>query len=257
MPQRLPMNLFNTGIGLKEGDPDPHWQLVARSDDPKFKPRPAVVTAVFPPAYRLNNPARSQWISTANMLAVPGGVYTFRTTFELADAAPESAVLAGRFLADNHVNAIRINGNAASVPEHGTTPPFDHFHSFLVRKGFVEGTNVLEIDVLNLATSSGKNTPMMLLVELEGFAFADGTVPAQSSRTRRRQTTERRPTDEWCIKPPTAVAAGAEPPAAPRGPKEKSRGQTAAWKWFLGEGEACLIESITCFSHLFSEESLR
>ena len=40
--------LFNTGVGLKEGDPDPHWQLVARSDDPHFKPWPAVVTAAIP-----------------------------------------------------------------------------------------------------------------------------------------------------------------------------------------------------------------
>ena len=45
MPRRVPIKLFNTGVGLKEGDPDPHWQLVARSDDPHFKPRPAVVTA--------------------------------------------------------------------------------------------------------------------------------------------------------------------------------------------------------------------
>ena len=42
MPKSVPIVLFNTGVGLKEGEPDPHWQVVARSDDPKFKPQPAL-----------------------------------------------------------------------------------------------------------------------------------------------------------------------------------------------------------------------
>ncbi len=41
MPKSVPITLFNTGVGLKPGDPDPHWQIVSRSDDPTFKPRPA------------------------------------------------------------------------------------------------------------------------------------------------------------------------------------------------------------------------
>ena len=28
-PKRVPIKLFNTGLGLKEGEPDPHWQIVA------------------------------------------------------------------------------------------------------------------------------------------------------------------------------------------------------------------------------------
>ena len=57
MPRRVRIKMFNTGMNLKEGDRDPHWQLVARSDDPKFKPRPAVVTetADHPPGVQ---PAR-------------------------------------------------------------------------------------------------------------------------------------------------------------------------------------------------------
>ena len=46
MPRRVAIQAFNTGAGLDEGQPDPHWQLVARSDDPSFKPQPALVTAV-------------------------------------------------------------------------------------------------------------------------------------------------------------------------------------------------------------------
>jgi hypothetical protein len=174
MPQRVRIKLFNTGLGLKEGDPDLHWQLVARSDDPKFKPQPAVVTVVDVRTYLPNNPARSQWISTAgNLPSLPSGLFIFRTTFELADVAPESAILRGRFLVDNHVDAIRLNGHAASVPEHGVGPPLDRFSSFTIQSGFRKGTNVLEVDVYNFAGSSGKGTPMGLLLELAGSAFRE------------------------------------------------------------------------------------
>lgn len=97
MPRRMAMSVFNTGRGLKEGQPDLHWQLVARSDDPKLKPRPAVVTRVDPKqtwnGHSANDPARSQWLSTAgDMPDLPSGVtFTFRTTFELTGLLPKPA----------------------------------------------------------------------------------------------------------------------------------------------------------------------
>ena len=101
MPKRMPINAFNTGVGLKEGDPDPHWQLVARSDDPHFKPRPAVVTRTVTADGRAlwlrNEPTQSQWISTADGLPeLPDHViYTFRTTFELPGLMPDRRAPAG------------------------------------------------------------------------------------------------------------------------------------------------------------------
>jgi hypothetical protein len=171
MPQRLPIKLFNTGIGLKEGDADPHWQIVAVSNDPKFKPQAAVVTVVVP-IYVENDPEKSQWISTAGDLPkLPNNVfYTFRTTFELPDLFPGTAVLAGWFVADNHVKAIRLNGVQVPVTQHGWDPPYALFHSFATRKGFVEGTNSLEFDVENGVpgiAGLGDN-PMLLRVEVEG-----------------------------------------------------------------------------------------
>ena len=65
MPRSLPIVLFNTGVGLKKGDPDPHWEVVARSDDPKFEPRPAVAWGVHDEIYLEDDPARSQWLSLA------------------------------------------------------------------------------------------------------------------------------------------------------------------------------------------------
>ena len=157
-PERLPPDAqadadrtVQHGPGLKEGEPDPHWQLVAVSNDPKFKPRPAVVSSLPYGIWLANDPDRSQWISTADgMPDLPHGVtYTFRTTFELADALPETAVLQGWFIVDNYIRAIRLNGQEVPVPEHGdgSNGVFHQFYRFVARRGFVEGTNVLEIDV--------------------------------------------------------------------------------------------------------------
>ncbi len=142
MPKWVPIELFNTGKGLKEGEPDPHWQLVARSDDPHFKPRPAMVSRVGKELWLANEPARSQWISLAgDASALPDNVtYTFRTTFKLVGVTPGSAVLRVRFIADNQVQAIRLNGREISVPDNDSQPPFTLFQPFSVREGFVEGT---------------------------------------------------------------------------------------------------------------------
>ncbi len=175
MPTRVAIKLFSTGVGLREGEPDPHWWLVARSDDPHFKPRPAVVTSYDVRFYLAVDPLRSQYLSTGNGLPdLPNGViYTFRTTFEIAGPYQGGALLWGWFIADNHVKAIRLNGKNMPVPEHADDN-FAQPHDFSVRSGFADGSNVLEIDVENdsAADRAEKRTtsPMLLRVELEGSA---------------------------------------------------------------------------------------
>jgi hypothetical protein len=167
------MKLFNTGIGLKEGDADPHWQLVAVSNDPKFQARPAVVTSAGPVGWLDNDPLRSQWISTAaNAWSQPNGVvYTFRTSFELADVVPATTILRGWFLVDNHVRAIRLNGHEISVPEHPYDGSYGLVHSFAISRGFVAGTNTLEIEVENGTPGCREpDSAMALRVDLEATA---------------------------------------------------------------------------------------
>ncbi len=174
MPKWVRIELFNTGVGLKEGEPDPHWQLVAVSDALDFQPRPAVVTAAH--AYWLaNDPTRSQWLSTANGPPdVPNITYTFSTTFELTDMLPETVVLRGRFIVDNHVQAIRLNGRQLSVPEHGERAFNSFSGEFSAGKHCIKGINTLEIDILNGVTwrSDYKNGPMGLRVELSGSVLS-------------------------------------------------------------------------------------
>ena len=154
--QRVPIRLFNTGIHVAEGQPDPHWQVAVGSYDKKgarSTPRPAIVSSVtgdIEDVWLPNDPAQSQWISTVGDAARVRGdvIYTFSTTFELAGVRPETARLGGWFYVDNHVRAIRLNGREMRVPEH----PYEQaglVHSFNVRQGFVSGTNTLEFDVEN------------------------------------------------------------------------------------------------------------
>jgi len=184
LPRRVPIELFNTGVGLKEGDIDPHWQIVARSDDPNFKPGPAIVVRL---GHRLpyvpNDPSHPQWISNVGDLflpeaALPGNVtYTFRTTFDMDGMRPNTARMRIRFCADNFVSAIRINGcKAPLLPRQEKGPPFmAGTYSVAVASGFVEGANVLEIDVENYddeyPDALNWASTIALQVELEGFAF--------------------------------------------------------------------------------------
>lgn len=172
MPYRGSIQVFNTGIGIKHGTPDTHWGIVAAVNHPNFVPQAAVVTAVSTRYFRRNMPLQSQWISTGDMLPIlpEDTTYTFRTTFEIGGRPSRTLALRGGFAADNHVEAIRINGESVPVPEHDYSSPFQELHPFFITGGFVEGTNVLEFDVRN-GDPKIKQRPsrMLFLVELEVF----------------------------------------------------------------------------------------
>jgi hypothetical protein len=199
MPKLTPIALFNTGLGLKGGDADPHWQIVARSDDPAFKPQPAVVRGMKPDDYFLkDNPDRSQWLSL-----LPGDrnfpedvIFVFRTTFDLTGMLPTTAVLSGRFMADDHIVGMRLNGRRLPVPVHHDGGPFLDLASFRITSGFVKGKNVLEFDVLNanpyLSPSQRRTAKsrMSFRAELQGGAMSDpspsGDEPLKTSSARPR-----------------------------------------------------------------------
>ncbi len=180
MPKWVPIKLFNTGVGLKEGDADPHWSIVATGFDPLFRPRAALVTATHP-NWRSNNPETSQWISLTarGVTAVPLGTYTFRTTFELdKDFAGASIEIRGRYVADNLFVLARLNGRETIFPPRGSPPQglsmryfeYSMFTPFRVAGSGVMGVNTLELVVENPGI---KPTSMGLIVELQGFARRD------------------------------------------------------------------------------------
>jgi hypothetical protein len=199
MPRSVPIVLFNTGIGLKKGEADPHWQVVARSDDAKFKPQPAVVVRAGSPADLQNDRARSQWLSLFGDVVLPEDVvYVFRTTFDLKGASFARAALRGKFIADDRVVAIRLNGRNLNVPLQRDGEPFRYWTKFHAATGFVKGTNVLEVDVLNAnpLTSPGQRrtakSRMCCRVEMEGEVFRDAAstadaIPAETPRVPARE----------------------------------------------------------------------
>ena len=167
-----PIKLFSTGVGLKERQPDPHWQLVAISDDSKFRPRQALVTAASDYLWLPNSAGRSQWISLVDdASSVPDAVtYTFRTTFDLTGMAPMTVRLSGLFLVDDRLSAMRLNGVCMPFPNHDNDRAYNTFQRFTIDRGFVEGVNVLEFDMRN-GTIPGRSSQMGLRVDLEGSAL--------------------------------------------------------------------------------------
>jgi len=69
-----------------------------------------------------------------------------------------------------------LNGKAAPVPEHGDESPFCRLSRFSIGKGFVVGTNALEIDVYNGCPSSQADQvghgPMGLRIQLSGSVLS-------------------------------------------------------------------------------------
>ena len=97
MPKRMPIKLFNTGVKSELGEADRHWQLAARSDEPKLKPQPALVVHLEDSGWVPNQSDRCQWISAAGGASIMPELvtYTFRTTFDLTGTRPSTAIFSG------------------------------------------------------------------------------------------------------------------------------------------------------------------
>lgn len=162
MRPRATINAFNTGRGLSGGQYDPHWTLIADGDAPSRHERQAVVLADVPQSFARGNPGKSQWISGKQLER--DAECTFRTHFDLVGVSPLSTVMWGRIMANGRITAIRLNGHAVSAPDYGNTNLNSSFGDFTASKGFVNGRNVLEIDVSPVDPLVGP----MLRVELEG-----------------------------------------------------------------------------------------
>jgi len=146
----FPLPLYSTGVGLAEGDDDPHWQIVAAENHPGFVPQQAIV-ATAARTYMPNDSQKSQWLSLEKNLPEVDrkSRYTFRTSFDLSSFDPTTASIRGSFSVDNQVTAIRVNGVEIPVPEH----PMEEYQkmvSFSVEPGLLKaGRNDLELDIFN------------------------------------------------------------------------------------------------------------
>ena len=171
--KRVPIAIHGTGMAAEQWGRDPHWTIVRASNDPRFLPRPASVVQNVPQEWLANAAGRSQWISTVlDGSPVPNNVtYTFRTTFDLTGRDSETGAITGWFIADSYIRAMRLNGRELVVPKHRHDPRCDLFTRLAISDGFVDGTNVLEVDVENAEPNgTGGASPMGLRMELKATA---------------------------------------------------------------------------------------
>ncbi len=183
-----PVKLMNTGFGLAVGDEDMHWRVIAGPKDSFKGPEFATVCAPHE-RYLPNYPEASQWISIANWEQTPAhSVYTFQAKFNLRGYDLSTMQLFGRFLADNGIAAVRVNGESVPVQswvDNVKYQPFGdpQFRFVNITKGLVQGRNIVEVDVRNGMMRKGKTAdpplqpipnPMALRVEWYAFGRQHG-----------------------------------------------------------------------------------
>ena len=181
-----PIGLHNSGYEFDIGDEDPYWRVIAGPKEFLGGPQFAMV-CVPDERYLPNDRASSQWVSMANWRqATPNSMYTFETQFDLTDFELSTVQLFGRFLADNGIHEVRVNGRPVNLESwvdnvRGQYFSQPQFRTVNVTDGLRAGANVIEIDVWNglfQPADQHKTTPnpMALRVEWEGFGR-----PKQSS----------------------------------------------------------------------------
>jgi hypothetical protein len=182
-----PIQLWNTGIGLREGDKDPHWIVTAGKDEVGPYPQPAIVSVPHA-SYGINEPERSQWISVegGTTRGVPArSRYTFETTFDLTGFDLRSIWVSGLVLADDGVDEVWLNGKRLNIRpwkdwSYGIN--YVKFHPIGIRSGFAPGVNRLAFVVKNETYIEPSkrgfelpDTPNQMALRVEWLAFGRPT----------------------------------------------------------------------------------
>lgn len=168
--------LYNTGVDasgavLPDGTiGDPHYVLASV---PTGTSAIRIITAAsgYPIPPYLGDNSLSRWIGPNNnsTLTSEGGIYTYRTTFDLTAYDLTTAAIVGSWSTDNNGLDILINGISL-----GFTTSLTQFATgmagFSVTSGFVPGLNTLEFVVSNF--DDGSPNPTALRVEMVGSADA-------------------------------------------------------------------------------------
>lgn len=166
--------LFNTGVDssgalLGSSTPDPHYFLVISPD--AAAPGPLAYTLndawpVAPAGPWLAEGPNSRWIAPqADQGAgnVPG-TYVFVTMFNLSGFDPTTAIIRGKWAADDRVLDVVLNGVSLGL---ANDSGFGGLVDFTISSGFVSGENTLAVLIHNgLAVAN----PIGLRMELRGGA---------------------------------------------------------------------------------------
>ena len=155
-----------TGAGVAVGQPDPNWQLVAIDGQALNQPQ-----ALSVQAFKFALPgSAARWIAFDVSPGTPFAqdkkslTYTFRA--EVAVPNPADFKVTPRFLADNSVKAIRLNGKPQTVESEGKINQFKSSGKTGTSEfadAFIAGTNIIEIDVSNFNTNANQDFVGLIL----------------------------------------------------------------------------------------------
>ncbi len=141
-------DLYNTGVDaghnlLTIGASDPHYSLVG----PGGSSTPIAKTHGSP---WVSNLSDAQWIQPAANAQV-NGTYTYTTSFTLAnDAILSSALISGKFTADDKISNVILNGTALGIGTTGEEVHGSWFNfSILGSSPFQHGVNTLSFETRN------------------------------------------------------------------------------------------------------------
>jgi len=131
-----------------------HWRL-----NGSLIPWNSVVNGSFPQGPWLADNAVSRWMTPTSNAgqsfdADADGFYTYSLKFSLDGFQPGTAMFTGRFLADNQVTSILLNGNSVSF---GGPGGFTGWTSFAAMMGF-QRDNLLQFTTRNLRLNGGNPT---------------------------------------------------------------------------------------------------
>jgi len=171
-----PILISNTGVGVTPGAVDPAWNIFGTGA--AFATTGSPASFPFGGVQWLSDNATSQWISP-QATYVPGvtndpeGGWPFSTTFDLTGLNPSTAVITGRWIADNQGYNIYING----VPTGQTTGmnAFQTWSTFTINSGFQSGINTLQFFVNN--NDAGLGGPVGVRVEFLSATADASSVP--------------------------------------------------------------------------------
>ncbi len=149
----LNQELFNTGVNnsgalLPDQAKDPHYNVTPPNDS-------AFVVSNFPGWIPDSDSIASKWISATSNRSGVTGVYTYKVVFSLANCDPNTAIIAGRWAADNK-GEIFFNGAKVTGGDIIVDTGFVQWKSFTINSGFSSSSpNTIEFRVTNNESVTG------------------------------------------------------------------------------------------------------
>ncbi|MFN7140281.1 MAG: hypothetical protein ACK4UN_13175, partial [Limisphaerales bacterium] len=151
-----------SGALLAGGAVDPHFQLI-ESADPNYPGPNAYVVNPLPSQFGANGPD-SKWIAPRTNSTNSPGVYVYRTRLPIIGVDPRIVTLEGRFLYDNIMTNITVNGVTNQYAQVAATSTWQ---TRTITNGLQHGTNVVDVMVRNTGTSANRTG---LRVEFTAYA---------------------------------------------------------------------------------------